>query len=1374
MKKAGTAKQGRLPLDKPFLNRGLFADHFLEYRLSDLDEWKAADGLDDAFQAVLKLYRESAAEFTDDTNEPQTEHDFIQPVLDLLWRERRAGDCYRVQVVIPNLDGHRQPDYAFFRSTKDRSAAQKRLGRIEYFRDVPCLGDAKKWSASLDKKRGADENPSAQIANYLYRSRVRWGILTNGRIWRLYEREKSSAGGIFLEVNLEDILENGDLEAFRYLYLFFRREAFLPDAAGITFLERVFEGSLEYATKVGGRLKESVYDALRLLMNGFYEHSGNGLDRDDQDTLKAVHENSLIALYRLLFVLYAEDRGLLPLDHEVYRDHSLRRLHREINGNLRAGRTYLPAERRFWGELAGLFELIDNGLPHKGKFIIPAYNGGLFNPSKYPAVAHTPLADVRRWEVGDHRLAEVIDMLAYERERWDEAGTRDIDYGTLGVQHLGSIYEGLLELRPRVADEALVETLEKGKAVFKPEREVSKPRVVRGQQPRRIAKGEVYLITDRGERKATGSYYTPKYIVDYIVENTVGPLADRAAQQVAKLLPDVKADVAKVQRTRRKWEQEAKKGNKAEAEQHIADLEELIDGQERRLLDPYLSLNILDPAMGSGHFLVGAADLLSMAMATDPGLPDLTEVGDEDPQAFFKRLIVERCLYGVDLNPLAVELAKLSLWLHTVSKNKALSFLDHHLRCGNSLIGARIEEDLMKGPPQFDPRGRRTNADNKQLVLGFYETLTGTHLKSFLDTFRQIVETPTGDAETERMKDKWYREMDAVRDKFRAAANCWLASYFGSPVSPQQYEGAVEALPGTNAGWQTLAQEAWFENAQTVAHGRCFFHWELEFPEVFFDGKGLKRARQRGFSAVLGNPPYVNVTNIDADLRMYLLARFDTAVGRFDLYITFTERAISLLQEGGMFGFIQPIKFTIYAHGKPLRELLLDHTQIQQIVNISQCRVFPDPTTYPCIPVVRKCAPSSGHRLTALHVHPDMPESIVVPGATLRAVHEIPQSRFRHTPERVISLRLTDELWDLVGRIGATSLTLGSDFDIEQCIRIGSAAKRRKLVLDDVRYSEASQQVRATCKKVLDGENIEKYAIHWAGDWLHYLPEELYNPKSREVLETERILVKRIAPSLTAVADLGADGDYYYPLNTIYALIPRRELKYSLQYVSALLNSSLFDWYYKLLFEAIAVRGGYIEYREYLKFLPVRRISFNTQPARRKQMVETGMQLYKRHLTDAHQARIPRLAEDMLEQRLERADVVHDLLAFLADQMIDMNKEKQTETKGFLTWLQRRIGAKVDDLSNKTKVKDYHEHDLDALLDVLKKNRRKLKVNPDTRAVQEALGAECGKSMAKLEPLKAKIAATARLIDLIVYRLYGLTEDEIRIVEGEPNAAATD
>lgn len=138
-----------------------------------------------------------------------------------------------------------------------------------------------------------------------------------------------------------------------------------------------------------------------------------------------------------------------------------------------------------------------------------------------------------------------------------------------------------------------------------------------------------------------------------------------------------------------------------------------------------------------------------------------------------------------------------------------------------------------------------------------------------------------------------------------------------------------------------------------------------------------------------------------------------------------------------------------------------------------------------------------------------------------------------------------------------------------------------------------------------------------------------------------------------------------------------------------------------------------------------------------------------------------------LDERMnaDQTDVIHDLLAYLAEQMIAMNKEKQGEIKGFLTWLERDIGANVDDLSNKTKLTAYHEHDFNTLLDVLRQNRRRLTINPDTRTAQEAIEREFTASLTKLTPLKAKIAATDRVIDLIVYRLYGLTEDEVALVE---------
>ena len=148
--------------------------------------------------------------------------------------------------------------------------------------------------------------------------------------------------------------------------------------------------------------------------------------------------------------------------------------------------------------------------------------------------------------------------------------------------------------------------------------------------------------------------------------------------------------------------------------------------------------------------------------------------------------------------------------------------------------------------------------------------------------------------------------------------------------------------------------------------------------------------------------------------------------------------------------------------------------------------------------------------------------------------------------------------------------------------------------------------------------------------------------------------------------------------------------------------------------------------------------------------------------------------EDQLAHTPERADVVHDLLAFLAEQMISLNRQKQQEVGGFLTWLERKIGAAVDDLANKTRLRAYHEHDMTGLLDVLRQNRRKLKIDPEARATQEAIDGEFTKSLEKLTPVKANLAATDRLIDQIVYRLYGLTETEIKLVEGEPASAAAD
>ena len=1262
-------------------NQSLFSNYYLASRIVEQSQWMDTPNIESDYAAIKDLF-DAVAPNAGQFNEAQTEHDFIQPLLEQL------GHVFEVQLTIQTSQGVRVPDYAFFASTDALNAAQPHINTNQFFKTALAVGDAKKWSRNLDRKTqdGGDpfnnQNPNYQIDSYLRNANKDWGILTNGRQWRLYHRQTSYRLDSFYEVDLAALLsENRDLDAFRYFYCLFRRDAFIPDSSGTSFLDLVLTESQQYTVAVSDDLKNRVYDALRLLIDGFLNFPRNRFGAANPP-LDEIHTNCLILLYRVLFILYAESRGLLPLDNRDYTmQYSLDHLATDIHEKLDGGITFAPGANLYWTRLRQLFMLINDGWEDH----IPQYNGGLFNPQQHPFL--------ERYGIDDDALAQVIELLTRTEE-----GER-IAYRDLDVRHLGDIYEGLLEYQPQIASEDLVIVSKRGGETVEPK---SSP-----NQEVAYPEGAIYLLTDKGERKATGSYYTPDYIVRYIVENTLGPLC------------------------------------------------------KDKTVDEILSLKILDPATGSGHFLVGVVDYLAEELITHPDAPHMTETASEETElAYWRRRVVESCVYGVDLNPMAVELAKLSLWLHTVAKGEPLSFLDHHIRCGNSLIGAKIKN--LSNLPELRRSRRNTSQSQTEIQMEFPFT---DRVATAIGHYLLIEETESRTADQIHAKE---HQLDIAQQMLRfhkGVANLWTSVYFGNDVSRSTYHQALNALRSRDS--DALEDLLSYRRAQGIATERQFFHWEIEFPEVFRDKYGREKDNP-GFDAVVGNPPYVSVTNIESDFRSYLLNQFITATGRFDLYITFAEKALGLLQKGGMFGFIQPIKFAIYANGKILRDFLLEQTQIEQFVDISQCsNVFPDPTTYPCLPIIKKGTPSSDHKILVVRVPPEAPELISDSNSELIITTRIPQSRFKRTPENVICLRLSDELWHLIKRFDEFSFSLSDMFDIEQCIRIGSQTRRRELVLDEERYASAPETVRMVCRRMLDGENIEQYTIAWGGKWLHYLPNELYNAKSLEVLETEKILVKRIAPSLTAVPDLGLNESYFYPLNTIYALIPNEHFNLTLLYVTSLLNSKCLDWYYKLLFEAIAIRGGYIEYREYLKYLPIRRINFTTPADERDRQLEKAKTLYQLCLNRGSVDCVLGFVKHHLTADPERADLVHDLLAFLAEQMLEMNKTKGKEIRGFLHWLKREIGVEIDTLKNKTAIQSYFGLSLDGLLDILKKNRRSIAADPSSRSFQESLNREFTASLAKLNPLLTRIQGTDTLIDLVVYQLYGLTDEEIVVVEGE-------
>ena len=598
----------------------------------------------------------------------------IEPVLDALgWQ-----DCDSPAPTVEIKPNPQRPDYALFgspESCKDGVREKKVVPGAK----VLAWVEAEPWKQDLaasrtEKKPKKVIHPEAQIRNYILLPQsqwpVRWGILTNGRLWRLYHRDSVAAGALY-EVNLEQAVAEDEL--WRRFFLFFRREAFSEGG----FLDRLREENERARQELAKHLRDAVYNALREVAQGFLDHPDNGLSPDEA-TLKEIRWASFILLFRLLFVLFAEHYDLLPWrTNEEYRRHSLETVIGEIGDRepeappVRSQRVTARGDA-----LRGLFDIINRGDPTLG---VSEYNGTLFEKE---ALA-PKLLDDPGVRIADGWLARALYFLTHDKE-----GNR-LNYGGLGsrdiaLRELGSVYEGLLEQQVKCARENMVWVrLEKGKRGEKALTESEAQKHERSRWGDPIPAGTVYLETWRGERKATGSYFTPRHIVNYIAKETVGPLAEEAAKRVEKERKRTNRQLANL------------RGKAAKKTADPSDVEKLREREKTALLEvlePYLSLKILDPAMGSGHFLVGAADFLTDRILADPNRMPLSRDGGQQERVELKRLVVERCLYGVDLNPLAVELAKLSLWLASAQRDRPLCFLDHHLRCGNSLIGARIAD----------------------------------------------------------------------------------------------------------------------------------------------------------------------------------------------------------------------------------------------------------------------------------------------------------------------------------------------------------------------------------------------------------------------------------------------------------------------------------------------------------------------------------------------------------------------------------------------------------------------------------------------------------------------------------------------------------
>ncbi|MBE9145071.1 N-6 DNA methylase [Planktothrix mougeotii LEGE 06226] len=1308
-------------------NKPLFSQHYLEHRLQDCPEWQL--DVTEGFKQLKNLYQ-SKQDLLPTLSEAQTEDLLIQPVLEIL------GFSYIPQVTIRAKGRAERPDYALFNNEIERDQAYPlQTHETAFYSRVIAIAEAKYWQRPLSKVSANDQrdiykntNPSFQIANYLMGTGVDWGILTNGREWRLYYRLASSTATEFYPVDLLELLLADNLDQFKYFWLFFRQEAFVKDSQGRNFLERVREGSTTYSTRVGNELKTLVF--ARIFPNLAGGFVADATRRGQPVTSEQVYEAALSFLYKLLFLLYAEARNLLPIEGD-YRDYSLIQLTQEVAENLDRQKKLSQTSTGMYDQLLNLFQIVDRG--DRG-LEVPRYNGGLFHFNfsqtedqlDYPANYF-----LSQFKLSDAVLAPILDQLA----RFEG---QPIDYSFLGVRQLGSIYEGLLEYRVIIQD-ALT--------------------------------GNVYLENDQGDRKATGSYYTPDYIVKYIVSHTLKPILEQRSQRFAELMTQIQQLQNQLQDQR--LGQQSLNGLKK-------DLKRLQRDAQTTLLD----IKICDPAMGSGHFLVEAVDyltdelirILSQYPEQNPVLEMLDQTRQSilenleqqgitinpdrlEPTQLLQRVVMKRCIYGVDLNSMAVELAKVSLWLHSFTIGAPLSFLDHHLRCGNSLIGTTAREAEAK--MAADETGQLNFLTGPFVgLLKAAEIMRGVSVLSDA-TFAEVEQS-----------EKLFRSFDQAAKPYKRLLDIYVSQFFGVKQAQNFLERLGTHAITANLNKMNKADAAIYEEAQKLSSEKRFFHWDLEFPEVFIDLENASWKEKAGFDVVIGNPPYGSC--FSEQETAYIKENYQYVEYRAESYVSFMEKSFSLLIcKAGLVSLIVPDNWMYLDFTENLRIAFLEQSILKVVVALPST-VFPDATVDTTIYVLEKNSIKELPTRKTLVIPYEKNEHLSDINETSEKHYYREQSQWLNFYAHIINPYLYPAEALILERVTNISSKLCKIATISYGLKAYQKGKGNPPQTKEIMESKpftASVKMDETFSPFFEGQSISRYSLNWNNDnWIKW-GKWLAEPRSQELFKNQRLLFRKVVGNNLFGHFYNADA---YTNTLLYTVKLTPSSNYNLKSLLTILNSQFIGFIFRKKF-AIREDDTFPQILlDDFAAIPIRNISFTTSTDRRQKSLENAIALYNEYQSHNNSEPILSQIDDHLNQQPEEADVIHDLLAYLAEQMIELNKQKQAEIKSFVQWLERFIGCPIDSLTNKSKIQnylgDYYKNEphisFDELISVLNKNKKKIKIDPVARKEQQTLEKEYQNSLNTLLPLKTQLIRCDQLIDAIVYKLYGLTEEEIAIVEG--------
>jgi hypothetical protein len=837
-----------------------------------------------------------------------------------------------------------RPDLGFYAEPREEAGGEDAEDLVDVSADKPwrLLGMVTDWGAhplARTTSQGWSASPVERLAVLLRARAVPIGLATDGRWWALVW---APIGGTTGAAVWDASLWSEEPESFRAFVALLERARFLAVADGDT-LPALLEESLGAHEEVTETLGRQVREAVEVLLET--------LDRLDADSgvLTGVCDDDLYdgvvtLMMRLVFLLFAEERRLLPSDDDVYvAAYSVSRLVEQLEAaEALAGAQALEHRTGAWHRLLAVSRALHSGVAHED-LRLPAYGGGLFDPNRYPwlegrgagadEAARPPAVDDRTVL----RLLRAVQYVEVGGER------RRLTFRALNVEQIGYVYEGLLELEVRTATEVMLSLVRppswpKGKApaevtlteaverlgspvgptmaewvaartgwsaarlasVFDTppgaDRRAGLLRAVRGDadlaatlepyagvlrwdelgRPSVTLRGRRYVAPST-RRASTGTHYTPRVLAEDIADNALEPLAYRPG-------PLETAD-------RSRW--------------RIRPSTELLD------------LRVADIAMGSGAFLVAAcrylADRLVEAWEAE-GRPEALLAARHRGQARLsadaeveevaleaRRLVAEHCLYGVDVNPLAVEMAKLSLWLVTMDRERPFGFLDDRFVTGDSLLGLASLEQL--STLHADPDGGPS-------VLPYAEGWEGL-LGQAADLRRRITAQPVTTGRDVAFKASLLAEASALTAQLGAAADAVTGVGLRAAMLPRKKaEAAFVALSITVGHSAPKYATGLADEIALVQCGRPSgvvprrpLHWPLAFPEVFAD------ADVRGFDAIIGNPPFLGGKKISGALGDDYLAWLQRWEGRglkgnADLAARFVLRAERLLAPRGQLGYI--------------------------------------------------------------------------------------------------------------------------------------------------------------------------------------------------------------------------------------------------------------------------------------------------------------------------------------------------------------------------------------------------------------------------------------------------------------------------------------